>query len=196
MKMVLTDKKFEEGRKKFADDPVEFIKMDGTDLKFDSESFDTVAISNGMHHMPDIGKAFAEMYRVLKPDGLFIIYEVCSGNLTEKQQSDELRHHFKVKVDRIKGESHNYTLKKQEILNYVDNLGLADYEPFDYHCTECNPEEPEKIAEHEKDIDDLLDSVKGYPQYEDMKVEARQIKQRFKDIGYECAPNLLVIGRK
>ncbi|MCP4581920.1 MAG: class I SAM-dependent methyltransferase [candidate division Zixibacteria bacterium] len=192
----ISDKKFDEGRQKFAGEPVEFIVMDGCNLTFDDESFDTVSISNGMHHMPDIGKAFAEMYRVLKPGGLFIIYEVCSGDLTEKQKSDELRHHFKVKVDRAKGESHNYTLEKQEILNYADNLGLASYEHFDFHCTECDPEEQDKIAEREKDIDDMLDSIKDYPEYEVLKIEAKQIKQRFRDIGYECATNLIVIGRK
>jgi len=192
----IEDKEFEKAREKFKDKRVEFRVMDGGALAFDNNTFDTVAMSNGLHHMKDIKSTLAEMNRVLKPGGIFIIYEVYSGNQTEKQLSDVYRHNFGIKIDRLKGKIHNFTLKRQEIIDYIEALGLNRYEDYDYYCTECNPESEDKLSERIKEMDDDLAKIKDYPEYEELKREAEQLKQRFRTIGYECATNLLVIGTK
>jgi ubiquinone/menaquinone biosynthesis C-methylase UbiE len=48
---------------------VETRVMDGQDLALDPESFDAVISRNGLMFLPDIGKALAGMWRVLKPGG-------------------------------------------------------------------------------------------------------------------------------
>ena len=69
-------------------------------------------------------------------------------------------------------------------------------ESFDHYCQKCELKEPEKIKEREQEIDESLESIKNYPEYEELKVEAEQLKRRFHEVGYDCANNLLVIGRK
>lgn len=192
----ISNKEFEQAREKFKDKKAEFILMDSCQLSFDNETFDTVAISNGLHHMSDIKTTLSEMKRVLKPGGLFIIYEVFSGNQTEKQLSDVYNHNFKIKIDRLKGEIHNFTLEKQEIIDYIEALSLSRYDAYDYHCTECNPEAEEKLNERIKGMDKLLAEVKDHPEYEELKREAEQLKLRFRTVGYECATNLILIGTK
>ena len=52
---------------------VEFLESSGEILPFENDSFDVV-ISNGAFNLiPDKAKALSEVYRVLKPDGRFII---------------------------------------------------------------------------------------------------------------------------
>jgi len=168
----ISDKEFEQAREKFKDKRIEFKIMDSAKLAFDNETFDAVAMSNGLHH------------------------EVFSGNQTEKQLSDVYRHNFAIKIDRLKGEIHNFTLKRREIIDYIEELGLSRYESYDYHCTECNPEAEDKLTERIKEIDDDLAEINDYPEYEELKREAEQLKKRFRTIGYECATNLIVIGTK
>lgn len=52
---------------------VRFRTLDGTQLPFDEGSFDIVATNKVMHHVPNWQDAFAEMVRVLRPDG-YLIY--------------------------------------------------------------------------------------------------------------------------
>jgi SAM-dependent methyltransferase len=44
------------------------------DLPFDDEVFDVAIMDAVLEHVPDVGKAFTEVSRVLKQDGLFIGY--------------------------------------------------------------------------------------------------------------------------
>lgn len=192
----ISDEEFAAASDKFKDARVEFMVMDAGQLTFADNTFDTVAMKNGLHHLPDIRVALAEMKRVLKPGSLFIIYEILSSHQNEKQLSDILNHNFALKIDRLKGETHNYTLERQAIIDHIDALKLSRYDSHDYHCTECDPESDEKMAERIKQLDDSLDEIRGFPEYEELKREGEQLKQRFKTVGYECAPNLIIIGTK
>ena len=52
---------------------VELRKADATQLPFPDDYFDCVYSFGVMHHIPEIGKAVAEAYRVLKPGGVLMI---------------------------------------------------------------------------------------------------------------------------
>ena len=54
-------------------DNARFYTLDGTQLPFEDSQFDIVATNKVMHHIPDWQNAFAEMVRVLKPNG-YLIY--------------------------------------------------------------------------------------------------------------------------
>lgn len=64
--------------KKYPD--IEFIQADATNLPFKNESFDLCTISFGLRNVEDIEKALKEVYRVLKPGGVFINLDLGKPN--------------------------------------------------------------------------------------------------------------------
>lgn len=63
---------------------IDFRTASGQEVPYDDQSFDVVAFSNSLHHMPDPAGALAEASRVLKPGGLLYIMEpVPSGTYHE-----------------------------------------------------------------------------------------------------------------
>ena len=54
------------------------------DSSLDSESFDTIVVVGGLHHLhPSLNKAIAEFHRILRPGGFFCFAEPHSGSLPE-----------------------------------------------------------------------------------------------------------------
>lgn len=58
---------------KYGQDGIDARVMDGQNLDFDDQTFDAVFSNFGVIFFPDLGKAFREMHRVLKPDGRALI---------------------------------------------------------------------------------------------------------------------------
>ncbi|MFH1657160.1 MAG: class I SAM-dependent methyltransferase [bacterium] len=56
-----------------------FLIMDGENLEFEKDTFDTIICSGVLHHL-DINKAYAELARVLKPNGEVICNEPLAYN--------------------------------------------------------------------------------------------------------------------
>jgi len=52
-----------------------FVQGDATILPFLPETFDTVVMLGGVHHIPDRAALFSEIYRILKPGGMFLFRE-------------------------------------------------------------------------------------------------------------------------
>jgi len=192
----VSDKQFEEGQNDFEKDRVSFRKTDGAKLPYDDDTFDTVAICAGLHHLPEIKSVLLEMKRVLKPGGRFIVREMFCDNQSEKQLSDVYLHHWAAKISRIEGKSHNPTLKRQQIIDLIDGLGLQEYETGEFICHECDPEKDGKMERELADIDKELAKVEGHPQYDSLKEEGERIRQRILKNGYACATNLDIIGIK
>lgn len=56
------------------------VQGDVGDLKFQDDSFDIVLSMNGFHAFPDKTKAYQEISRVLKPEGIFLSCFYVKGN--------------------------------------------------------------------------------------------------------------------
>lgn len=68
---------------------VAFVKGDIEDMPFADNQFDVIVSNCVLNLVPDKRKAFAEMYRVLKPDGHFCVSDVViQGQLPESLQKD------------------------------------------------------------------------------------------------------------
>ena len=55
--------------------PVSFSVADAQDLPFDDASFDVVTVAFGVRNFPERERNFAEVLRVLKPGGRYVILE-------------------------------------------------------------------------------------------------------------------------
>ena len=54
---------------------IEFVKGDSENLPFEDNSFDAITVSFGIRNFERLEVGLAEIYRVLKPGGLFVILE-------------------------------------------------------------------------------------------------------------------------
>jgi len=60
---------------------IKIMQGDVTCLPFETESFDIIICMNGLHAFPDKEKAYSEIFRVLKKDGIFIASLYVAGEL-------------------------------------------------------------------------------------------------------------------
>ena len=204
----ISEDELKKARKQFKDAPVNFIAMNAETMTFQDNQFDTVSVSYSIHHLENIDTVLAEMYRVLKPGGNFIIQEMYSdGEQTAAQQVDRDVHHLHVKVESLLSIPHFKTLTRQKLRDSVSEVGLSDVEVFEsswsvkclfckdaYECT--NPMRTDNIEFVLKQIDDDLDRVRKHSSYDELKEEAESLKERVKAEGSAAASVLYFFGKK
>ena len=69
----------EHGRKRVADkkldDRIEMIQGDAEQMPFEDNTFDAITVAFGVRNFENLEKGLKEIYRVLKPGGIFVILE-------------------------------------------------------------------------------------------------------------------------
>jgi ubiquinone/menaquinone biosynthesis C-methylase UbiE len=181
----------------FKDKPkIRCLKMDARHLDFPNESFDTVCISNSLHHMPDLESVLTEMKRVLHSGGYFIVAEMYCDNQTETQMTHVLLHHWWADVDMAKGIVHNKTYARQQILEIVGKLELTELIINDIGDLSDDSKNIETIQYLIDIIDQYLKRIEGLPRESALRERGMELRQRVEEIGFHSATSLLVIGRK
>ena len=74
-------------KKKQSDKKIEFLSIDEENLPFESNKFNLVFSNLYLHWSNDLLKVLNEIYRVLKPDGLFLCSIFGSETLNELKYS-------------------------------------------------------------------------------------------------------------
>jgi len=189
-------KKLAEVQKSFATDNVSFIQMNGESLEFENSFFDTVAISNSLHHMSRLDKVLGEMMRVLRPGGIFIINEMIQDNQTEQQLTHVLMHHWWAAIDTGLGICHKETYKKRDILDISSKLGLTILETIEYVEPVTDLKNPDEIKYMYKIIDDYCEKAKELPDHMNFKLQGDRLKKRLNDVGMASATQVIIIGKK
>jgi SAM-dependent methyltransferase len=104
---------------KFRDPNVKFVCTPGEELPFEDQFFDMVVIENVIDHVQNVHGVMAEIYRVLKPDGILYLTVNCHplwGYFLHEIVSA-------MQID--KGHPHTFTLSK--IRRLLDSLGFKLY---------------------------------------------------------------------
>lgn len=171
-----------------------FLVMPAEKMDFPDASFDTVCISNSLHHLEEPELVLKEMLRVLKPGGTFIISEMyCDGEQTPAQQTHTLLHHWWAAIDRSQNVVHNNTYTRQELVNFALNLGLNQLETEDQCDTSSDPMDPEITEELSPIIERYIERAGDN---EDLKKQGEQLRERLQSIGFQGASSLLIMARK
>jgi ubiquinone/menaquinone biosynthesis C-methylase UbiE len=177
-----------------------FITMDAEHLTFPDSCFDTVAISNSLHHLNEPDAVLAEMLRVLNPGGLFIMLEMYHDNQEGKRLNHVLVHDWWAHIHTLLNITHNRTYLRQELKDMANRLGLVNLEILDRDpeagYEEEEDEEDNDFSEFFKTNEDLLTKVADKPEYESIKAEWEDIKARILRDGFANSIQLLAIGRK
>ena len=177
----------------FARKPIHYQSMDAAQMEFEDASFDTVCISNSLHHMPDVSRTLREMLRVLKPGGTFIVSEMYRDNQTETQMTHVHLHHWWAAVDQTQGIFHGETFRRDEIIEMVAGLGLGEMRVHDVFEPEGDPLDPEILAQIDPVIERYIERANGYP---DLQTKGEKLRQRLKEIGFDGATALFIVGEK
>lgn len=180
----------------FAGKPVRFMQMDAARMDFPDASFDTVSIAYSLHHMPDLEGTLAEMKRVLRPGGHFIISEMYRDDQAEAQMTHVLMHHWWAAVDTARGISHNETFTRQQILDIVNRLGLEALRVDDKKDLTSDPRDPETVKYLVGVIDQYLERLQELPGEAALHQRGEELRRRVQEIGFHSATTLLAVGRK
>ncbi len=182
---------------KFEDKPVEFKNIDASNMTFEAESFDTVAIQFSLHHMKDLDKVLNEMMRVLKPGGYFIVSEMYGdGDQSEAQQSHIKVHHLSAELDMARGDFHDYTFTRQKIRDIMDGLQLSSLEEYDITYPMENPKDKELINNMKNRIGQVATRYEKLPDFSEFKSKFDDFFSWLDEHGYAPASSLFFIGRK
>ncbi len=176
----------------------EWLTAYGHDLPFPDDSFDLVSIAHVLHHLqPDLLDAtLAEMKRVLKPGGEFMICEMFRDHQSEPQMSHVFYHHWVAEIDRLCGVHHYHTFSRDELSEIVASLGFSECEIEEYK-EEMNAEEEQVAISHVlQKIENQLELIKESEEYERLKQEAQSIHVWILTHGLAKPTRLLVSGRK
>jgi len=204
-------KDMESAKKRFEGKTIRFLQMNAESLEFEDASFDTVCISHSLHHLANVDKVMAEMKRVLRKGGNFILQEAyCDGEQTEAQKADELEHGWEARIDSLLGITHNKTLTRQQIRDIAHGLKLTEIEIFDsthlVNCLFCerkheceDPRNQATFHDSAKDIDNAIKRIENYPDLATrmcLIAEGKKIKEVIADLGASPASYLFIIGEK
>ena len=183
-------------KKRFPDDNLEFRIMDASKPEFPDEHFDTVCISNSLHHLKELDKVLSEMKRVLKPNGQFIINEMFSDFQNESQMSHVKLHHWFAGIDELQGNTHHKTYRKEEIKSIIKELNFSDLDIIEYRFPMENPKDEKILAQMDKVINSGIKKLEKIKGNTDLISKAENIRTYIEQNGFASASSLFVVGKK
>ncbi|MCM1989986.1 class I SAM-dependent methyltransferase [Oceanirhabdus seepicola] len=168
-------------------------------LFFLDGEFDLVTISNGLHHFKNVDSIISEAIRVLKPNGLLLINEMLSNDLSEPQLTHKKFHDFSMRVGKLFGESGNstaYTDKEVKRLFEIDRNSLKLIEQCIHEEDKTNFINEEEIERVSKVIDERVHSISTLSEYDKLKRDGEQIKARLREFGIHRSKHIFLLYKK
>lgn len=190
-----SDAAVKQAQKMFPENDIEIYKMNLEKLSFADNHFDTVCISNSMHHLEHPDKVFAELVRVLKPGGLMIIVEMYKdGKQTPAQQTHIYMHHWFSQIDTLNKTFHRETYLKDEILEFVTTIPLSKTDVVDFYIPVDNPTDPKATEPLVKNVQEWIKKCEAIPEAKNICCEGIKIIEKIKTSGCVTASRLLITG--
>lgn len=182
-------------QKIFPENDVEVYKMNLEKLQFEDGYFDTVCISNSLHHLEHLDAIMQELLRVMKPGGLLLISEMyCDGDQTPAQETHILMHHWISEVDRLSGSFHNSTFRKADLESFAHSLPLEEILITDFYIP---VDDPSKNCESLiRNCKETLKRLENIPNSEELISRGQTMLSRISEIGCASASRLVITGKK
>lgn len=195
----ISEKKLDTAKKNLTQKNISLRLMSADNLQFDDESFDIVAISETLHHLPGkdkIGEVLREMKRVLKPGGIFIIKEMFCDHQNQTQRILVDYHHWFAEIDRVLGKVHSRTFKRNEIIDIAEELNLSEIDISEFTYYKEIFTEKELVDSLCEKCNKKIERIEGYHEYEELKKRGEIIKKNIRDYGYSYENQLVLMGKK
>src|SRR5512133_37281 len=113
----------------FAGTPVVLVLASALSMPFTDGYFDTITLSNALHHIDNLPTLFTEIARVCRHKGQVIINEMLNENNTAIDQNYMLYHKLISDIDIHQGHYHRetYTLKELSAMISIPQFQMTDY---------------------------------------------------------------------
>jgi hypothetical protein len=105
-------------------------------------------------------------------------------------------HRWVAEIDSALGVIHNRTLARQEIVDYGTALGLCNIMYYDFSDVDSDPMDEATVERLEGAIDKHIQRARGLPNYEALKQQGQELRQRLHDAGVQWEPILIMVGEK
>jgi ubiquinone/menaquinone biosynthesis C-methylase UbiE len=172
---------------------VHFMVQENLPLGLEANQFDTITLSNTLHHLRDKTAVLSELKRLIKRDGQIIITEMISNDLTEAEQTYYRFHALRAEVDRLHGIFHETTYTSHEILEMVSEAALRiGSKEILLNSKEAAPDKIE-VAEMEAIIDDLIQAESKRSEFPTLEKTARSIKAHLQQYGIKRPRQLYLV---
>jgi len=173
---------------------VAFIASPIADFFKSGRRFDTVSISNALHHLEGVEAILSGLRTIVNPGGVIIVNEMYADGLTPAQETQRLQHSFMADLHRKTGEYHRAPFTRKELDTMIDNAGLSVQHRFRV----ANAEAPvQKETGESNGIANRLQPAidRAYPDGapSDVMIRFDQIKKRAADIGIAPPPQLVFV---
>jgi SAM-dependent methyltransferase len=193
----VSDLAIKQAQKAFPENNIELYRMDLEKLSYADGYFDTVCISNSLHHLKNKDMVFAELFRVLKKNGNFILVEMYKdGKQTQAQQTHIQMHHWFSRIDTCNHVPHFETFAKEELIALVKALPLVNISIEDFYIPVDNPLDPKVMEPLIANVKDWIKKCESIPEAESICCEGNKIIERIKTVGCVSASRLLITGNK
>ncbi len=186
-----------QAQKLFPENNIELYKMNLEKLSYADSYFDTVTISNSLHHLEHPEKVFTELFRVLRPGGMLVMVEMYKdGKQTAAQQTHIEMHHWFASIDTLNKAFHRETYLKDELADFATKLHLNKMDIEDFYIPVDNPTDSKTIEPLIKNVQEWIKKCESIPEAKNICCEGIKIIERIKSIGCVSASRLLITGNK
>jgi ubiquinone/menaquinone biosynthesis C-methylase UbiE len=177
----------------FPEPNVTFEQADAEKLPFPSGHFDTVAIAYSLHHFENLDGVVAELRRVTRPEGTWIVVEMHSDARTPEGKNAVDLHLWGAAVDRALGRFHDPVYTHQNLVAKIDALRLARHRTVEWQ-DENNENAKKNVEAAVQVIQQVLERAEGKEAYDALADRASALIERIRQHGLGSQPFLLAVG--
>ncbi|HUX13859.1 MAG TPA: class I SAM-dependent methyltransferase [Spirochaetia bacterium] len=175
---------------------IRFRAADARRLPFADASFDTVTLSDALHHFQRPMEPLSEMMRVLSPGGTLVLHEMAADRLSPKQRVMAELHRIKAEVDTMLGIFHGPTLTRDQMRSLVKILPVSvTFE--DEYVPSIEATEGDEIGARLEFIDLYLglvsSNVEGYAR---LRRRARRAAEAAYRVGIAPPPQIVFAAKR
>lgn len=189
----------DEARRLTDDRRVRYRVLAGGESPFGEDRFDLVAISNALHHLDDPPVVLADLRRVARPEAYLVVQELVCDDLSPAERNGRDVHHFKARIDRLRGRTHLETFARRDVRELVESSGAIVEEECEISDpaveTEGDTIDGERVDEAIAFLAEYLPFAEGLADYEGLAREARRLAVELPAHGIVTPPRVLIRAR-
>jgi len=173
-----------------------FVQGNSLNLPFKAVKFDMVVISKALHHVADPVMTLQEMLRVLKPGGWLLVNEMHRDVLSGEQESHMIYHHLRSEIDNALEISHQHTFLRNDLLKFVDELGLNELQIHEFIPDMREAGDEEKYNEFSGKMEGWLQWLDGHPRQDEFTGRIEKVRKHIRQFGIARPPQMVFLGKK